>query len=141
MNIYIESSSVLAWLLGGHDAPSIMSTINKAETVASSILTLMETERGLIRAENRGLISGADVLKLRGLLIKSIGDWIWMEITEEVQSRTKKPFPIEPIRTLDAVHLATSLEFLATFPELKVLSHDRRILANLEPLGLGKVDL
>ncbi len=46
-------------------------------------------------------------------------------------------FPVEPIRTLDALHLASALELLRLFPDLTVLSFDRRIVENLAPLGLG----
>ena len=40
-------------------------------------------------------------------------------------------------RTLDAIHLATALAFTEAFPELGVVSLDRRILDNAESLGLG----
>jgi predicted nucleic acid-binding protein len=141
MNIYIESSSVLAWLLGESDAEEIRFVIDKAEIVATSVLTLMEAERGLIRAEKAGLLRSADRHKLKGLLMKSADDWARMEITEEVQSKAKEPFFVEPIRTLDAIHLATILEFTEIIPELEVLSRDQRILVNLEPLGLKAVEL
>jgi hypothetical protein len=59
-----------------------------------------------------------------------------MEITGEIRVRAAEAFPVESVRTLDAVHLATVLEFARVFPDISVLSTDSRILANLEPLGL-----
>ena len=51
--------------------------------------------------------------------------------------RAGQAFPVEPVRTLDALHLASALEFLVLFPDLKVLSLDDRVLANLPQLGLA----
>ncbi|MBI2346165.1 MAG: hypothetical protein HYV03_04650, partial [Deltaproteobacteria bacterium] len=62
--------------------------------------------------------------------------WHIMEITAEVRARAGRPFPSEPIRSLDAIHLATALEFVRAFPDLTVLSFDDRVLRNLAPLGL-----
>lgn len=45
---------------------------------------------------------------------------------------------VEPVRSLNAVHLASAIELLAAYPDLMVLSFDDRIIANLEPLGLEK---
>jgi hypothetical protein len=42
----------------------------------------------------------------------------------------------EPVRNLDAVHIATALEVQELYPDLEVLSLDQRILDNLVPLGL-----
>ncbi len=55
---------------------------------------------------------------------------------DDILERAGKPFPREPVRSLDAIHLASALELLQAFPELKVLSHDAGILANLPELGL-----
>ena len=40
------------------------------------------------------------------------------------------------MRTPDAIHLATALEFAAVFPDLRVLSYDERIRMNAEALGI-----
>lgn len=137
--VYIESSSLLAWVLGEPKGSRITSVLNQADLIATSVLTLLETERGLIRAEKEGILTSADRQKLKGLLAKSAAHWTRLEITEEVQARAKDPFPIEPLRTLDAIHLASILELIKIFPELAVLSQDQRILANLEPLGLKAI--
>ncbi len=59
-----------------------------------------------------------------------------LEITADIRIRAGEAFPVEPVRTLDAIHLATALQFARALPGLSVLTFDRRILANLEPLGL-----
>ena len=49
-----------------------------------------------------------------------------MAVTDGVLARAGSPFPVEPVRTLDAIHLATALELATAFPDLRVLSFDRR---------------
>ena len=63
--------------------------------------------------------------------------WMTMAVSEEILARAGRPFPVEPVRTLDAVHLATALEFAKAFPDLRVISRDARILDNAQALGLG----
>jgi hypothetical protein len=59
-----------------------------------------------------------------------------MTVSDEVLRRAGRTFPVEPVRTLDAIHLATALEFTAVYPDLRVLSYDRRIRGNAEALGI-----
>ena len=56
-------------------------------------------------------------------------------VTEAVLTRVRRPFPIEPIRTLDAVHLATA-EMLGEPPALvTIVTRDARVQENAEALG------
>ena len=56
-------------------------------------------------------------------------------VTETVLARVRRPFPVEPIRTLDAVHLATT-ESLGEPPALiTVVTRDLRVRENAEALG------
>jgi hypothetical protein len=63
-----------------------------------------------------------------------------MEISEDVRMRASRFFPAEPIRTLDALHLATALLFMQAFPSLELLSYDQRILKNAAILGIETTD-
>jgi predicted nucleic acid-binding protein len=56
-------------------------------------------------------------------------------LTEAVLARVRKPFPVEPIRTLDAVHLAT-VELLGEPPPLMtIVTRDERVRRNAQALG------
>jgi predicted nucleic acid-binding protein len=134
--LYLETSAILTWLFGEEDANKVISNIKKAKNVVSSVLTLIEVERALIRAEKQKIIKESDCQKLRGLFAKTKSSFIFMEISEEVRKRASLSFPTEPIRTLDAIHLATALIFMKVYPDLKVLSFDKRVLDNSEALGL-----
>jgi hypothetical protein len=52
-----------------------------------------------------------------------------------VSQRAEDPFPSEPVRTLDAIHLASALFLRQAFPDLTVLSADDRVRANAAQLG------
>ena len=56
-------------------------------------------------------------------------------IADDVLQRVKRPFPVEPVRTLDAMHLAT-VEALGEPPALViVLTRDARVRENAMALG------
>jgi hypothetical protein len=62
-------------------------------------------------------------------------------IDEQVLRRAKERFPVEPVRTLDAIHIATirvldeELGLVAT-----VASYDKRVRANVEALGIPLIE-
>ncbi len=134
--LYVETSAVLAWLFGESTAPAVRRAIDEAHTILTSVLTIVEAQRALIRAEAGGLISAADRQRLRGLLARAQRAWTLMEVAPEVRERVGDRFPAEPLRTLDGLHLATALAFARVHADLRVLSFDRRVIENAEALGL-----
>jgi predicted nucleic acid-binding protein len=137
--LYIETSAILTWLLGEPAAKIVREAIDGHETVVSSALSIVETERALIRAESTGMITASERYKIKGLFSGTYSDWFLMEITPSVRKRASEAFPIEPLRTLDAIHLATALELMQLYEDLDVLSFDARIRNNLVPLGIHAV--
>ena len=134
--VYAETSAVLAWLLGDESRLRARRVVDSADQVVTSVLTLVEVTRGILRAANEQRVAAVDASRLRGLLARTTTAWELMEITPEIRVRAGEPFPVEPVRTVDAIHLATALQFARALPELSVLTFDERILANLEPLSL-----
>jgi len=134
--VYLESSAVLRWLFGEPDAPAIARRIQESSEPVCSVLTILETQRALVRAERERRSWGRRLRLLRRQLGEASADWNLLEITPDIRTRAGEPFPIEPVRTLDAIHLATALHVARAFPGLSVLTFDERILSNLEPLGL-----
>ena len=62
-----------------------------------------------------------------------------MRIEGEVVERARRPFPVEPIRTLDAIHLASALLASARVADLGLLSLDERVRTAGRALGLPVV--
>ena len=135
MNLYAESSAVLAWLLGEPEGTDVRELLGQAEIVLASDLTLVECERVLIRAGAIGRIGEAEAADRRGWLIQAAEHWAVLRLAEEVVSRARRPFPSEPIRTLDALHLAAALQARSLVPGTRLLSLDDRIRAAARELG------
>ena len=135
MILYIETSAVLSWLFGESAGTEVVKAVNASESVLTSTLTALETERGIMRAVLTSLVSETQAGRLRKLFRENLRGWECMEITREVRERAAASFPVEPVRSLDAIHLATALQFVELYDDVRVLSCDKRILDNLAPLG------
>ena len=135
MNLYAESSAVLGWLLGEPAGESARRALADAELVVASDLTLIESDRVLIRAHTRDQISEAEMSDRRAVLNAAAAHWQVLRIDMEVVERARRPFPAEPIRTLDALHLASALVARSVVPGLALLTLDERIRAVARLLG------
>jgi predicted nucleic acid-binding protein len=138
--LYVETSAVLAWLLGDEARLLTRRVVDSADQVVTSVLTLLEATRGILRAANERRVTAVEASLLNGLLARTATAWELLEITPGIRIRAGEPFPVEPVRTLDAIHLATALQFARAFPSLSVLTFDERIVVNLEPLGLSRAE-
>lgn len=105
----------------------------------ASDLTLIECDRVLIRAHMLGDLSETHAIHLRTLLNSAAAHWNVLRLDREVVERARRPFPGEPIRTLDALHLASALVASAAIEDLALLSLDRRIRTAGRQLGLNLV--
>jgi predicted nucleic acid-binding protein len=63
--------------------------------------------------------------------------WHVLRIGPEVVDRARRSFRGEPIRTLDAIHLASAVVARSAVPGLQLLSLDERIRKAANGLGLG----
>ena len=134
--VYAETSAILAWLLGESNASVTVGVLNNAGEIVTSALTEVEVRRALVRISSEGMLSEAATTHLLGIFEATWRAWSVMEITAAVRTRASMRYPVEPVRSLDAIHLATALEFTKVVATLGVLSFDTRITDNLDPLGL-----
>jgi predicted nucleic acid-binding protein len=135
VTVYAETSAVLRWLFADEDGEALRSILAGATKVASSRLTLIETRRVVRRAEREGRITAAESADLLAVLAQAASTWAVLEVSEDVARRAEEAFPAEPVRTLDAIHLASALFLRQSFPDLVVASADQRIRDNLALLG------
>ncbi len=127
MKIYAESSAVLAWLFGEDAAAPVRQVLSRAELVIASDLTLIECDRVLIRALTLGDIDEATSADRRAHLNAAAAHWHVLRLSTDIVERARHPFPTEPIRTLDALHLASALAARAGAAGVELLSLDARI--------------
>ena len=127
MNVYAESSAVLAWLSGEDAGRRVREVLRRAELVMASDLTLVECDRVLIRAVTLGELDEAAAADRRAHLNAAAAHWHLWRVSPEIVDRARHPFPAEPLRTLDAIHLASALAARSAVPGVELLSLDDRI--------------
>lgn len=137
MILYAESSAVLAWLLGEPRGERCREALTGARRVVTSALTGVECARAIERATAEGRYSPTERLALLHLLEAAEVRWEVHDLTEGVAQRARARFPSEPVRTLDAIHLATLSRFHEALGALTLLSLDDRIRANSRALGIA----
>ena len=135
--VYLESSAVLAWLFDEPQGRRVPFIVDEAPVVFFSPLTTTEVTRVLIRAVHAGRLTAADDRRLRALLADAAAGWAHIEIDDDMWRRAGETFPAEPLRTLDALHLAAALRVATAVPDLRVITFDRRITAAAAALGLN----
>ena len=135
--VYIESSAVLRWLLGTPDASSMQAVLSRATHVVTSALTTTEVGRTLQRLLATGSLSPGSRTALWRTYTGTAARWDVFAVSDDVLRRATDPFPVEPIRTLDAVHVATAEIYSRQVAPVTVLSVDGRVRDNAAALGLA----
>lgn len=135
MNLYAESSAILSWVLGEKEGSRVYTELTRAGHVVSSELTLLECERALIRLTISGQIDEAVIADRKAALMDASSRWHVFSVESEILERAKLRFPEEPVRTMDAIHLASALMARSALPDLSLLSVDHRIRLNGRRLG------
>ena len=135
MNLYAESSAVLAWLFGEKRAITVRRHLRSASIILASDLTLVECERVIIRARTLDEITEKRARSCGGRLINASSQWHILRLGADVVGRARLPFPGEPIRTLDALHIASAIIGRTAVPDLALLSLDERIRFAAQQLG------
>jgi predicted nucleic acid-binding protein len=115
---------VLSWLLAENSSGPVLPLLSNADLVIASDLTLIECDRVLIRATTTKRIPEAQVSDRRALLARVSEHWTLFRVDSEIVARARQPFPQEPIRTLDAIHLATAIVARNLVPEIQLLTLD-----------------
>jgi predicted nucleic acid-binding protein len=126
--IYVDTSVVLAHLLGEDRRPS--PTLWRETLVASRVLEY----EAWTRIHARGLTASHSEL-LRALLAR-LG---FLELSPPVLARALEPFPL-PVRTLDALHLA-SMDFLRErHQQVTLAAYDVRLVDAARRIGIAALE-
>jgi predicted nucleic acid-binding protein len=101
----------------------------------TSVLTITEASRAVLRARLSGRITDRQQRAALLSLQRFARRCHLVSLTESILGRAARPFPLEPIRTLDAIHLATA-EALGDPPALiTIVTRDLRVRDNAAALG------
>jgi uncharacterized protein with PIN domain len=139
VNLYAESSAVLAWLLDEPTAAAVRQLLGDAEIIVASDLTLIECDRVLLRAAALKELTEAEAADRSAHLASAAAHWQILRIAPEIADRARRRYPGEPIRTLDAIHLASLLVGRSVVQGLALLSLDDRVRQSAKKLGVEVV--
>ena len=135
MNLYVETSAVVAWLLDEERGDGARDQLAAADMIFTSDLTLIECDRVFRRALATGRLTASESLQLHAIIDTTSSHWTLLGMDADIVHRSRRSFPREPIRALDAIHLATALAVRNLSTDLFVLSLDDRIRDNAVALG------
>jgi len=130
---YVETSALLAALLEGHGAAR--RALRVPGTLVTSALTFAEARRGVIRARRTRRLTADQERSALSALTRFRRRCAVMPVTDDILVRVGKPFPAEPVRALDAIHLATAAALTDDPQWLTMLTLDERIVANARAIG------
>ena len=136
MSLYAESSAVLSWLLDEDEADRVEQLLAAEPLVLTSDLTFIECDRALHRAVGLGEITEAQAADSRAVLANLTSHWTVLRIGAEVVQRARQAFPGGPIRSLDAIHLASLLTARSAHAGITLLSLDKRVRDTATQLGI-----
>ena len=129
----MESSALVAALLE-RDA-AVLAPPPAGTRYVTSALTLAEASRAIVRARASGRLTAAEERAAVRAVRSFERRCFIVNVDRAVLARVGRPFPLEPIRTLDAGHLATA-ELLGEPPQLvTIVTRDARVRDNAKALG------
>ncbi len=127
--IYLDTSVALAHLLAEDRAPP-------AELWREPLVTSR-----LLEYELWVRLHALDLMATHGEAARTVLERVAMlELIAPVLERVAAPFPA-PVRTLDALHLASADFLRQQGASVQVASYDQRLLAAARAMGLGIYDL
>ena len=129
---YVETSVLLRVILDGDET---LRRLLLADIRYTSVLTFAEATRAILRARLTGRLDAGGALKARRRRAEFERCSEVVPLDDEVLRRAGEEFPVEPVRTLDAIHLATLQILAEALPDLDVASSDDRFRENAQALG------
>jgi hypothetical protein len=120
--VYIESSVMLRRALR---QPGALTTVNWGSASSSELLPV-EMHRTFDRMRLIRAMSKPKLAQLRDEAEKNLARIALVPLDQGVLKRAGEPFPT-PIKTLDAIHLATALLLNEAIGEIVLLTHDRQL--------------
>jgi predicted nucleic acid-binding protein len=132
--LYLDTSAALRAVLERGTTPEMEARIAAAPLLATSRLALVESARALLRIRQQGAVAESRLADTRREL-----DALWnrcelWELSPAVCDLASLVAPDHPLRTLDALHLATFVIARRRIEGLELLTADDRLRQAAGPL-------
>jgi predicted nucleic acid-binding protein len=134
--IFVESSALVAWAVWEARGKEVAGCLRRARVHWLSALANAECGRALARAAATGHIDAAYARGAERRVAALVAACRVIPVDDDILARTGRAFPLEPVRTLDAIHLASLLRAKTVAPHIALLSLDERVRSNGARLGV-----
>ncbi len=134
--LYVETSALLRVVLEGDG--SLREALAGAPLVTSA-LTFVEAARAVVLARREGRLDDRGRRQAERWLSAFERSCDLLALDEEVLRRAREELPAEPVRTLDALHLASIRVLDAELGGIEVASCDERVQRNAAALGFAVI--
>lgn len=135
--LYVETSALLRVALEGDTA--LRRRFADTDRLVTSGLTWVEADRAVRRAVLERRLTGASAGRARRWVDAFLASCDEIVLDGRILSGARNGFPVEPVRTLDALHLASILAWDQAVERLTVASCDDRVRANAAAMGFDLV--
>ena len=134
--LYIETSALLHVLLDGDTtlAPAL-----SGKNIFTSALTFVEASRAIGRARRERRVDLGEAREAERQLAAFERSCDVVAMDDEVLRRARESFPEEPVRTLDAIHLASLCALDEVLGGFEVATCDARVRRSAAALGFSVV--
>jgi len=129
--LYLDTSAVLRAILENGTSPEIEALIAAAPALVTSRLSLVESSRALHRLRQIGEVSEARLADAHREISAVWARCELWELTPSVCERARQVALGKPLRTLDALHLATFVLAREKIEALELVTVDDRLRAAL----------
>jgi predicted nucleic acid-binding protein len=133
---YVETSALLRALL---DRDEALRHELSGEGLFTSALTFVEAARAISRARREGRLDAREARETERQLAAFERTCDTISLEDDVLRRARQEFPVEPVRTLDAIHLATVLVLDHDLGGLEVATCDDRVRRSAATLGFAVI--
>ena len=125
--VYLDTSVVLRAVLEAGMTPDVEREITEADFLITSRLTLVESARAVLRARHLGRVPEAQLAEAQREIDAILSRCEVWELTPLICDSAAQIAPQKPLRTLDALHLATYLAARRRIEGLRLLTVDDRL--------------
>ena len=133
MTCYVDSSVLLRYLFG---VDKRFTETSVCEAVGSSRLLQVECARVIERCRLTGALDDRQTAETHRLLVRLLEGLHIIEITPAILDRASQSYPTV-VGTLDALHLASALEWRSTRTDLFLLTDDSQMETCALALGIN----
>jgi uncharacterized protein len=124
VNAYVDSSVVLRVILSAHDS---LAEWNEIDQYAASALLRVECYRAIDRIRLMGQATEVEAASRQRSLEELLRHVNLIDVSPRVLQSASGSFPV-PLKTLDAIHLATAMSWREAEGEpLVFATHDRKL--------------